>query len=144
MGKTIGYVGSLEETQTGFFYALTEVSMPYKPKKPCAYPGCSNLTSETYCDEHKSKVRKNYNDFFRDRATKRKYGCNWKRIRDRYIAEHPLCEDCLKEGKMTPAIEVHHILPVKNGGTNNRENLTSLCKSCHIKRHIALGDRKVF
>ena len=26
--------------------------MPFKPLKPCSYPGCPNLTSGTYCDKH--------------------------------------------------------------------------------------------
>lgn len=25
--------------------------MPYKPKKPCAYPGCPQLTYDRYCEE---------------------------------------------------------------------------------------------
>lgn len=33
--------------------------MPYKPKKPCAYPGCPNLTDAQYCSEHKALERKN-------------------------------------------------------------------------------------
>ncbi len=26
--------------------------MPYKPKKPCAYPGCLRLTHDRYGEEH--------------------------------------------------------------------------------------------
>ena len=26
--------------------------MPYKPKRPCSYPGCPRLTSGRYCEEH--------------------------------------------------------------------------------------------
>ena len=62
-------------------------------------------------------------------------------IRDRYAAEHPLCEMCLKEGRLTPVQEVHHILPVSKGSTHARDNLMSLCQSCHTKIHHGLGDR---
>ena len=62
-------------------------------------------------------------------------------IADRYAAEHPLCEMCLKEGRLTPVQEVHHILPVSKGGTHARDNLMSLCQSCHTKIHHDLGDR---
>ena len=48
---------------------------------------------------------------------------------------------CLKEGKLTPMEEVHHILPVNRGGSNDWSNLMSLCHSCHEKIHKALGDR---
>ena len=57
------------------------------------------------------------------------------------VTEHPLCEMCLKEGRLTPVQEVHHILPVSKGGTHARENLMSLCQSCHTKIHHDLGDR---
>ena len=30
--------------------------MPYKPLKPCAYPGCPKLTSKRYCEEHDIQV----------------------------------------------------------------------------------------
>ena len=34
--------------------------MPGKPKKPCAYPGCPNLTDGRYCSKHQQKVNSNY------------------------------------------------------------------------------------
>jgi len=113
--------------------------MPHKFKKPCAYPGCPNLTDEQYCPEHKKFVMDKYNQFNRD--TKKKYGNNWRRIRALYVKQHPLCERCLKEGRITPVDEVHHILPVRQGGSNAFSNLMSLCHSCHEKVHQEMGDR---
>lgn len=72
---------------------------------------------------------------------KNKYGRAWKRIRDKYVSEHPLCEMCLKLGKITPTVEVHHILPINEGGDHKRSNLMALCKECHNKIHIERGDR---
>ena len=72
-----------------------------------------------------------YNKYERDPATKKRYGRSWKRIRDRYIAAHPLCEECKRDDKLTPAEEVHHILPLSKGGTHGDDNLMSLCTSCH-------------
>ena len=69
----------------------------------------------------------------------KKYGRAWKRIRDRYAAAHPLCELCLKEGRLTPVEEVHHIVPLSQGGTHRNDNLMSLCQSCHTKLHHELG-----
>ena len=37
----------------------------------------------------------------------------------------------MSEGRLTPAQEVHHILPFADGGTNDEDNLMALCKSCH-------------
>lgn len=115
--------------------------MPYKPKHPCAHPGCPNLTSERYCDEHKLVEQKKYNRFCRSKDINKKYGRSWKKVRERYIATHPLCEECLKQGRMVPVQEVHHIVPVSRGGTNSENNLMSLCRSCHNRKHIELGDR---
>lgn len=115
--------------------------MPHTFKKPCAYPNCPNLTNDKYCKEHKKLLMKQYDQFNRDKNKNKKYGNNWHRIRALYVKQHPLCERCLKEGRITPVEEVHHILPVKQGGSNDFSNLMSVCKSCHVKIHQELGDR---
>ena len=116
--------------------------MPHKFKKPCAYPGCPNLTDETYCPEHKQLREKEYEAYKRDPDHSKKYGNNWRRIRAMYVKQHPLCEECLKQGKLVPVEEVHHIVPLSQGGNNKFSNLMSLCRSCHTKIHFKLGDRK--
>lgn len=116
--------------------------MPTKPMKPCSYPGCPKLTYKTYCPYHKSLMNKNYNKYCRTYDVNKRYGSLWQRIRNRYVMLHPLCELCLKEGILTPVEEVHHIVPLSKGGTNDFSNLMSLCKSHHQRLHIELGDRK--
>ena len=116
--------------------------MPYRPKRPCSYPGCPRLTDGRYCEEHQKIITAHYNKHERDPASKRRYGRTWKRIRDRYIAAHPLCEQCRKEGKLTLAEEVHHILPLAEGGTHVEENLISLCKSHHSALHLMERNRR--
>lgn len=65
----------------------------------------------------------------------------WRKMRDCYIKEHPLCDECLKKGKITPAEDVHHIRsPFKKGEINwalllDEDNLMSLCKNCHAEIH---------
>ena len=115
--------------------------MPHKPLKPCGYPGCPNLCEGSYCNKHKGLVAKEYNKYSRSPDHNKKYGRAWKNIRDRYAKAHPLCERCLSEGRITPMEEVHHIVPVNRGGGNEDSNLMSVCKSCHNKIHIELGDR---
>ena len=41
------------------------------------------------------------------------------------------CSKCGKAGR----IEVHHIIPISEGGTNDPENLACLCRECHINIH---------
>lgn len=115
--------------------------MPHKPLKPCAYPGCPNLTDGTYCEKHRNSEARKYNRYQRSSDHAKRYGSHWKKIRDLYASLHPLCERCLKEGRTTPMDEVHHIVPVSRGGTDDFSNLMSVCKSCHNKIHIEMGDR---
>ena len=115
--------------------------MPNKPKRPCSYPGCPKLSDGRYCEEHERIENKRYEKYDRDPAVHRRYGRAWRRIRDRYIAAHQLCEQCLKEGQLTPAQEVHHILPLAHGGTHAENNLMALCTSCHSKITAETGDR---
>lgn len=115
--------------------------MPRKPKRPCSFPGCPELTDGRYCDKHQKQVDSYYNKYERDPATRKRYGRSWKRIRDRYIAEYPLCEECNKSGRLTPAEEVHHIIPLSKGGTNEGNNLMSLCTSCHSAITAREGER---
>ena len=67
----------------------------------------------------------------------------WRKMRDTYLHEHPLCEDCLAKGKVTSATDVHHIKsPFRNGEVNwmlllNYGNLAALCKECHGNRHAS-------
>ncbi len=117
--------------------------MPRSPKKPCSHPNCPKLTDGRFCKEHEEQERKRYNKYERSPDAGRKYGRVWKRIRDRYFAAHPLCEQCQREGKLTPAVEVHHKLPVSQGGQHVHDNLMSLCRSCHNKMHLEIGDRKI-
>lgn len=115
--------------------------MPRKPKKPCAYPGCPNLTEGRYCPEHQMKVNSEYEKYGRDPRTKKRYGRAWKRIRDKYVMEHPFCELCFQRGVIVPVEEVHHKKPLSEGGTHDRSNLIALCKSCHSRIHAERGDR---
>lgn len=68
----------------------------------------------------------------------------WRNCRSEYMKKAKgLCEDCLKENKITPAEEVHHIKPITPFNVNDPEitlnfsNLVALCRECHRKRHGA-------
>ena len=62
----------------------------------------------------------------------------WKACRESYKrSKGGLCEDCLKQGRITAGAEVHHIkalTPDNIGNPNitlNWDNLCLLCKDCH-------------
>ncbi len=115
--------------------------MPRKPKRPCSYPGCPELTNERFCASHQKRIDADYNKYGRDPASKRQYGRFWRKIRAQHLAEHPLCEVCKQEDRTTPAVEVHHIIPLSKGGTHDSDNLMSLCVSCHSRITARDGGR---
>lgn len=115
--------------------------MPRKPKRPCSYPGCPALVDGRYCEEHKKLTDAHYNKYQRDPDTKKRYGAAWQRIRDRYVAEYPLCEICAEAGRITPSQEVHHVIPLRQGGTHDAENFMALCTPCHSRITATEGGR---
>lgn len=67
----------------------------------------------------------------------------WRKLRDLYMHEHPICEECLKKGKITAAEDVHHKRsPFRKGEINygllmDYDNLMAVCKECHGEIHAA-------
>lgn len=56
----------------------------------------------------------------------------WRRLRAWYLKEYPLCVECQKKGKLTPAKVCDHITPISKGGhKTDPENLQGLCSKCH-------------
>ena len=107
--------------------------MPYKARKPCAHPGCPALTDQRYCPEHTRQQHRDYNQHQRRPDSNQVYGRRWRTIRNLYIAAHPLCEQCLAAGRCVRAEEVHHVVPVAEGGSHADSNLQALCRSCHAR-----------
>lgn len=75
----------------------------------------------------------------------------WKRLRVSKLQLNPLCEICLKEGRITPAEEVHHIIspfqcePVyKDYYAYDFDNLLSICKQCHSKIHSNHNEQQYY
>jgi len=67
----------------------------------------------------------------------------WRKLRLLYLSENPLCEKCIKKDKITPATQVHHIIPIDEGNSisekktlgYNWDNLEALCEECHQAEH---------
>ena len=68
---------------------------------------------------------------YRGTRKERGYDEDWLRLRSRYLAAKPTCNDCRRL-----ATEVHHIKPIRDYPELRLvwENLMGLCKSCHSKR----------
>jgi len=65
----------------------------------------------------------------------------WKRCRELYLQQHPLCEDCLQRGEYRPAEHVHHIIWLDESNYTDPEislnwrNLRAVCIDCHNREH---------
>lgn len=58
----------------------------------------------------------------------------WQRIRAVYLASHPLCEECERNGFVTPSQVVDHIIPafvLEGDRFYDTGNLQALCNSCN-------------
>ena len=116
--------------------------MPSKAERFCRWSGCAELSQESYCAEHMAEYikkreaeRARYSKT-RDTSSKRGYDSKWEVVRIAYLAKRPVCEQCHDMGLVVPAVLVHHIVPIKDGGARlHSDNLRSLCSSCHENVH---------
>jgi len=72
----------------------------------------------------------------------------WKELRIAKLrSTNGLCEECMKQGIVTSARCVHHVVPIETARTKDEmkrlafdeHNLMALCFACHAKIHKELG-----
>lgn len=108
--------------------------MARAPRRPCKHPGCAELTySPTrLCEIHRKEAHKAYTRYNRTPEERRFYASKtWKQIRAKQLFASPSCMECGK-----PANIVDHLIPRKDGGSDEPANLRSLCRSCHSKATV--------
>jgi 5-methylcytosine-specific restriction endonuclease McrA len=42
-----------------------------------------------------------------------------------------------KDKNGDPYLEIHHAVPIRDGGSDSAENLIALCPNCHRKIHVS-------
>lgn len=86
------------------------------------------MTTEGYCEEHQADATKD-----RRSSSARGYGRRWRQEREKYLAAHPFCVECERQGKRTLATDVDHIIPHKGDAKLfwDRKNWQGLCHTCH-------------
>ena len=113
--------------------------MPSRPKSICRYPGCGRLIdSGSYCERHQ-KVEKEQKALFdkrRQSSHERGYSYQWRKARQLFLLESPLCIECEKQGRLTAATVVDHIVPHKGDQFLfwDESNWAPLCTSCHNRK----------
>ncbi len=63
----------------------------------------------------------------------------WGRRRDIYIRDGYQCLRCGSKEQLT----IDHIVPVVKGGTNDFDNLQTLCRSCNCQKQTKIADYRV-
>jgi len=116
--------------------------MPYSPPKPCRHAGCPNLSRERWCPLHTPQEKSGN----RESAHKRGYGKKWQTLRRQFLLTHPLCVECQRAGRLTPAEVVDHIVPHRGDPVKmwSEANWQSLCKPCHDRKTGAQDSRPVY
>lgn len=112
---------------------LKVILMPKAPKRPCRYPGCPNLCDKgVYCSKHIQFS----SDRMRGGADARGYDSRWRKARKYFLEKHPLCAKCMRNGKLTPATVVDHIIPHRGDQQLfwDDGNWQPLCKGCHDRK----------
>lgn len=77
-------------------------------------------------------------------AAERGYAHGWPKLRAAYVAQHPLCEDCLARGRTVIVDEVDHVIPINGLDDPLRllwENLRSRCRPCHAVKTARCDER---
>lgn len=114
--------------------------MPRRPPTYCASPSCNRFSvkGSAYCEEHRAERQRAVGQLYdaeRGTPAARGYNKAWHRIRGKKLKEQPLCELC----RVAKADTVHHIKPLRQGGTHTLENLQSVCRGCHSVLHPEKG-----
>jgi 5-methylcytosine-specific restriction protein A len=96
-------------------------------------------------NQQRKQEKRKYESSKRDNLnTKAVYNTGtWRKLRLLFLSEHPLCDRCIKVGKINSAIDVHHIIPINLGKTLTEKrtlgfdynNLEGLCRDCHKEHH---------
>ena len=74
-------------------FPFQEGIMPRKPRHPCGYPGCPELTEQQYCPAHEKVVSSQYNRYGRTPEMKRRYNGAWPRVPARLSRRTPAVRD---------------------------------------------------
>lgn len=80
-------------------------------------------------------------DATRPSSSARGYGKRWGRYRRAFIARHPLCVMCQRNGRLVSATQVDHIRAVTGPGDPlfwDESNHQALCRSCHSRKTVTV------
>ncbi len=112
--------------------------MPSRPNTPCLHPGCAALVPYgAHKPMHSEEVRS---------AGSRGYGRAWQKARKQYLSAHPLCVECMKEGRYVRVTDVDHIIPHRGDQRLfwERSNWQALCHGHHSMKTRAHDNTPIY
>src|SRR5262245_19173387 len=118
--------------------------MPYFPAPPCRHRNCPKRGVQGgFCDEHRKERHRAYNKQRRsdpERNDAFYSSSTWRKLRQAYLREHPLCASCSENGRILVATIVDHRVPIRfGGGPLDWDNLQSQCWGCHSRKSALEG-----
>ena len=118
--------------------------MPTRPGKQCNKMGCAGIAyGQSHCETH-AKTSKGWAVGQQGKTTTdRGYGHAWRKTRKQIIRrDNGLCQEHFRLGKFVAGNTVDHIINKGSGGTDEHDNLETLCDDCHkakTQRESRLG-----
>lgn len=119
--------------------------MPEKALTICKYPGCNQLTRDTYCDKHryvKQEEKKNENKYYdnyrRNKQSEIFYKSDeWARLREYILSKYNYLDlyAYYTQGKVRKANTVHHIKEI-NKNWNHRLDENNLFPTSDSNHNI--------
>ena len=102
--------------------------MPGHPARTCTHVGCNALSRDGTgrCPAHPREQWAK-----KPEAPKRITGRRLQAMRAALFQEQPLCVLCKDAGRITPATERDHVVPLAEGGQDVDGNVQALCHPCH-------------
>ena len=106
----------------------------------CKWPGCNARVpfGEKYCEKHKARAKEQLASRYHSgkSASSRGYTYRWKKAAKAFLKAHPLCAECSRNGRTTPATCVDHIVPWRGDRKLfwDESNWQPLCAECHSRK----------
>ena len=113
--------------------------MPNSPSRICSSPGCFVIVRDggNRCVKHAEEYRTRRRGIPENRGSRPTDpflgSTAWQKLRKAKLASNPVCERCERDGRTTPATQVHHVKARQDAPDEALawENLESICTRCH-------------
>lgn len=107
--------------------------------------GFDDLVSKSLMDSSENRINRiltNKSKLIQKHVEVIQYNRNQDIVAEKLYQSQGICSDCnspapfLRKSDNTPYLEVHHIIPLSQGGEDSLDNTIALCPNCHRKRHF--------